>query len=38
MAAGGLGTGAASVFSTVAAGTINNADVSTMDTTVFNPC
>jgi len=38
MAAGGLGAGAASVFSTVAAGTINNADVSTMDTTVLNPC
>jgi hypothetical protein len=38
MAAGGLGTGAASVFATVAAGTIQNTDVSTMDTTVFNPC
>jgi hypothetical protein len=38
VAAGGLGTGAASVFATVAAGTINNADISTMNVTYVNPC
>jgi hypothetical protein len=36
--AGGLGTGSVSMMACVAAGTVNNADVSTMDVTVINPC
>lgn len=37
LVAGGLGTGSVSCFAAVAAGTINNADVSTMNVTVVNP-
>ena len=37
MVAGGLGTGAASAFATVAAGTVNASDVSTLSITLINP-
>ena len=35
--AGALGTGKAQVFATIAAGTINNADISTLTVTMINP-
>lgn len=35
---GGLGTGAVSVMACVAAGTVNNADISTLEVMVTNPC